>query len=228
MKLIRVLKDYLSSVRVLSTDVGLDLYKKIDLSEQNLNVESIDYNSSKKLSTYINDYLNIDNKKVAYGGYLEKRSIYKRSSHFDSISDNNNRNIHLGIDLWTNAGTSVLAAFDGSIHSFKNNNNIGDYGPTIILKHIIQGIQFYTLYGHLSVNDLISHKIGDKVLAGSVIASLGLSEENGDYPPHLHFQIIIDLGDFSGDYPGVCSINDIKYYAQNCPDPNLVLNLSNF
>ena len=228
MKLIHVLKKQSNSVRVIAPEVSLDSYKKINLSDEKLKIESIDYNSSKKLSAYINDYLNIDNKKVAYGGYLEKRSIYKRSSNFNSLDNKNDRNIHLGIDLWANAGTPVLAAFDGSIHSFKNNNNLGDYGPTVILKHIVQGIQFYTLYGHLSLNDLVSLRIGDKVLAGSAIASLGSSEENGDYPPHLHFQIIIDLGDFNGDYPGVCSKNDLKYYRHNCPDPDLVLKLSNF
>ena len=53
-------------------------------------------------------------------------------------------------------------------------------------------------------------------------------KENGDYPPHLHFQIILDIENFYGDYPGVCSENDLKYYSQNCPDPNLVLKLSSF
>ena len=62
--------------------------------------------------------------------------------------------------MWSSAGTLVLAAFNGTIHSFKNNINLGDYGPTIILKHMLQGIEFYTLYGHLSKNDLNSFKVG--------------------------------------------------------------------
>ena len=226
MTLIDVLKNQYDPVKLIAPDLSFDFYKKINLSEKYLNINSIDSNSSKKLSIHINDFLDLHNKKIAYGGYLEKRSLYKRSSHFGSANKKNERNIHLGIDLWSSAGTLVLAAFNGTIHSFKNNTNLGDYGPTIILKHILQGIEFYTLYGHLSKNDLNSFKVGDKILASSVIGSLGSMKENGDYPPHLHFQIILDIKNFYGDYPGVCSENDLKYYSQNSPDPNLVLKLS--
>ena len=58
------------------------------------------------------------------------------------------RNIHLGVDIWAKEGTKVLAALDGEIHSFKNNTNHGDYGPCIILKHQLEESVFYTLYGH--------------------------------------------------------------------------------
>jgi|TARA_B100001564_G_C20469003_1_gene591733 murein DD-endopeptidase MepM/ murein hydrolase activator NlpD len=228
MTLIDVLKNQSNPVKLIAPHLSFDFYKKINLSENYLNINSIDSNSSRKLAIHINDFLDLHNKKIAYGGYLEKRSLYKRSSHFGSVNKKNERNIHLGIDLWSSAGTLVLAAFNGTIHSFKNNINLGDYGPTIILKHMLQGIEFYTLYGHLSKNDLNSFKEGDKILASSVIGSLGSMKENGDYPPHLHFQIILDIENFYGDYPGVCSENDLKYYSQNCPDPNLVLKLSSF
>ena len=48
---------------------------------------------------------------------------------------------------------------------------------------------------------------------------------NGDYAPHLHFQIIKNIADYEGDYPGVSSKNDLDFYSANCPDPNLVLKL---
>ena len=138
MTLIDVLKNQSDPVKLIAPDLSFDFYKKINLSEKYLNINSIDSNSSKKLSIHINDFLDLHNKKIAYGGYLEKRSLYKRSSHFGSANKKNERNIHLGIDLWSSAGTLVLAAFNGTIHSFKNNTNLGDYGPTIILKHILQ------------------------------------------------------------------------------------------
>ena len=50
-------------------------------------------------------------------------------------------------------------------------------------------------------------------------------EVNGDYPPHLHFQIINDLQGNFGDYLGVCSANELDFYKENCPDPNLILKL---
>ena len=90
------------------------------------------------------------NKSIAFGGYLEPRSIYNRSNYFNSKSALETRNIHLGIDLWCAAETPVLAAFDGVVHSFKDNTNHGDYGPTLLLKHCIDNVEFYTLYGHLS------------------------------------------------------------------------------
>jgi len=34
-----------------------------------------------------------------------------------------------------------------------------------------------------------------------------------------------DIEDYEGDYPGVCSQNNLAFYSANCPDPNLVLKL---
>ena len=200
-------------------------YTEINLSNKNPNLIDVDFNSSSSLSKYINNYLKIHSKKIAFGGYLEKREIYNRSSHFNTQNTENQRNIHLGIDLWCETNTAVLAALNGVIHSFKNNTAYGDYGPTIILEHCIDGITFYTLYGHLSLGSITNLRVGTKVKAAEVIGYLGTAEVNGDYPPHLHFQIINDLQGNFGDYPGVCSANELDFYKENCPDPNLILKL---
>ena len=68
-------------------------------------------------------------------------------------------------------------------------------------------------------------KIGTTVKKGEIIATLGSSPINGDYAPHLHFQIIIDIQNKIGDYPGVCSKNNLEFYSQNCPNPNLLLKI---
>ena len=68
-------------------------------------------------------------------------------------------------------------------------------------------------------------KEGDFVQKGTQIATLGLPPINGDYAPHLHFQIIIDMQNKKGDYPGVCNEKDLKFYTENCPDPNLLLQI---
>jgi len=114
---------------------------------------------------------------------------------------------------------------DGKIHSFQNNTALGDYGLSIILEHHLQNHTFFTLYGHLSLESLDNKKVGDIVKQGQKIASLGLPPINGDYAPHLHFQIIIDIQNKKGDYPGVCSHKDLNFYAENCPNPNLLLKL---
>jgi murein DD-endopeptidase MepM/ murein hydrolase activator NlpD len=162
--------------------------------------------------------------KIAFGGYQETRNLYKRSTVFNA-KNSEERNIHIGLDLWINASATIYAALEGTIHSFKNNDSLGNYGPTIILQHTIEDFTFHTLYGHLSLESLTDKKVGTVVKKGEKIATLGLPTINGDYAPHLHFQIIIDLEDNFGDYPGVCSQNKVAFYTKNCPDPNLLLKI---
>jgi murein DD-endopeptidase MepM/ murein hydrolase activator NlpD len=131
------------------------------------------------------------------------------------------------LDIWIKAGTPVFSALDGKVHSFDYNTGIGNYGPTIILEHRINDMVFYTLYGHLSLESIEEIEIGDVFGKGQKLAALGDASVNGDYAPHLHFQIIRDIGGAFGDYAGVCSAKDLDFYLQNCPDPNLLLKLKN-
>ncbi len=103
---------------------------------------------------------------------------------------------------------------------------MGDYGPTIILEHQIEDEIFYTLYAHLSLESIQNLVVGTFFKKGENLATLGNSVVNGDYPPHLHFQIIRDIDNYWGDYLGVCNINDLNFYIENCPDPNLLLKIS--
>jgi murein DD-endopeptidase MepM/ murein hydrolase activator NlpD len=197
-------------------------YISIDLSVQSDLLKSVDISDPIKMDRFINNFLLSNNKKVAYGGYLEKRNLYDRSDYFNGDSK---RNIHLGIDLWCPAFTNVITPFKGKVYSFANNMNYGDYGPTIILEHQLENITFYTLYGHLSVSSLNGLRIGQSFDKGERIAQLGNYLENGSYAPHLHFQIIDDISSFDGDYPGVSDEKNKDFYKINCPDPNLILRL---
>lgn len=185
----------------------------------------INLTDAAEIETYIEKQKKNYAAKVAFGGYLEKRNLYQRSTHFKN-NETNERNIHIGIDLWAPAGTAIICPLDGWIHSFKNNNTIGDYGPTLILKHPLENHTFYTLYGHLSLESIKNLKIGMPFKKGQELAVLGNPSENGDYAPHLHFQIIKNIGDYVGDYPGVCSLLDLDFYMENCPDPNLLLKIN--
>ena len=212
-------------IRVIAPTVDFDAYIPIDLSKDNKALENFDTSSSQSWLAYINQYLQDRNKSIAFGGYLEIRSIYTRSTHFETKNTLDSRNIHLGIDLWCAAETPVLAAFDGVVHSFKNNTNYGDYGPAIILEHCISNVTFYTLYGHLSIASVKGLRKNTPVAKEQIIGYLGGADVNGDYAPHLHFQIIKDIEHYEGDYPGVSSQKDLAFYSANCPDPNLVLKL---
>jgi murein DD-endopeptidase MepM/ murein hydrolase activator NlpD len=213
------------NVYVIDRAIPYEKYSALDLSVGNSELTTEIVSAPGPLSEYINKLLSANNSSAAYGGYNEVRNLYRRSEIFnDQGSDE--RNIHIGLDIWAPAGTAVLAALDGSIHSFDFNPGKGNYGPTIILEHHIGQSRFFTLYGHLSLEDIENIELGDEVTKGQIIGSLGDETVNGDYPPHLHFQIIKDIADYFGDYPGVCSSSEKDFFIDNCPDPALLLKIT--
>jgi peptidoglycan LD-endopeptidase LytH len=138
------------------------------------------------------------------------------------------RRLHLGIDIWGAAGTKVMAPLDGVVHSFAFNNNDSDYGATLVLTHNLAGNGFHTLYGHLSLNSLKNLHEGKNILRGEVIGEFGMRFENGNWPPHLHFQLIRDMQGWKGDYPGVCKYSQRRQWLENCPDPDLLLQMNRY
>lgn len=214
----------IQNVKVIDATIDYSKYIAIDLSNTNQELQKFDLTNAQEFEEFIEDYLQTNSATIAFGGYNEVRDIYKRSSVFKN-NVSNERNIHIGLDLWIKAGTTVLAAVDGKMHSFQNNKSLGDYGPTIVLEHEIENVKFYTLYGHLSEESLTDLYIGKTFSKGEKLATLGNFPINGDYAPHLHFQIIQDIGKNKGDYPGVCNTKDLEFYLENCPDPNLLLKL---
>ncbi len=215
---------HLESAKVIEPSIDYCDYIALDLSVSNTELNNHKLETAYDYEVFIQNHLDKNNAKIAYGGYLETRNLYKRSTVFKN-ENAEERNIHIGLDLWVNKQVSIHAVLNGTIHSFQNNTALGDYGPTIILEHEINEFKFYTLYGHLSEDSLINKKIGQKVTQGEQIANLGLPPINGDYAPHLHFQIILDIEEKIGDYPGVCSENNLSFYKKNCPDPNVLLKI---
>ena len=213
-----------NNVKLIDPLIGYDDYIALDLSNANLELSKINCANAVDFENFIDNYLKKNKAKIAFGGYNEKRSLYKRSLMFNE-NESTERNIHIGLDIWAKAATPIFAAIDGTIHSFKNNLGLGNYGPTIILQHNIQNHDFYTLYGHLSLNSIKNIEVGRILKKGEQLGTLGDYEINGDYAPHLHFQIIKDIGNHFGDYPGVCSQKDLSYYLSNCPDPNRLLKI---
>jgi murein DD-endopeptidase MepM/ murein hydrolase activator NlpD len=195
----------------------------LDLSISNPTIHHLA--SAEDYGVFIQKHLDANNGTIAFGGYHEIRNLYQRSSVFKAYNSEE-RNIHIGLDLWINESASVHAALGGTIHSFQNNTALGDYGPTIIIQHQLEDSIFHTLYGHLSEESLKGKQVGDIVEPGEQIGNLGLAPINGDYAPHLHFQIIKDMENKVGDYPGVCSATRLNHYTTNCPDPNVLLKIN--
>ncbi|MGB5819892.1 MAG: peptidoglycan DD-metalloendopeptidase family protein [Saonia sp.] len=223
--LLKFLKDFsLKPIPILDDSIPIQRYVPISLAVDNPELLTFDSTDPIACEAHINYFLEQNNASVAYGGYLEKRDLYKDKANFSGTGEEQ-RNIHLGMDFWAPAGTRVMVPISGKVHSFNNNSAKDDYGPTIILTHEVEGIQFHTLYGHLSLESLDNLSVGKKFHEGEFLATLGTSDINVNYAPHLHFQIIQNIGEYEGDYPGVCAIRNMEYYSKNCPDPNLLLKI---
>jgi murein DD-endopeptidase MepM/ murein hydrolase activator NlpD len=210
---------------VVNFDTAKEHLLLLDFTASNESITEAVLASTENFSAYVDQTLAEANAKFGIGGYNEHRTVYSRSKVFDSADGAEPRRLHLGVDIWGAVGTPVFAVADGYVHSIANNAAYGDYGATIILGHRLDGLEFYSLYGHLSLADLNQLEPGQPIKGGSLIAHFGPPAENGQWPPHLHFQLILDLEGKEGDYPGVCRFNEKESYLANCPDPDLLLQL---
>jgi len=208
---------------VVPFDPGKDLLYPFDFTAANTSLRTDDIADTERFANYINRTLRANNARYGIGGYNEHRTLYARSKHFDSAEEP--RRLHLGVDIWGPAGTPVMSPMDGIIHSFAFNNSDSDYGATIILTHHLDGISLHTLYGHMSLNSLKNLEEGRRIRRGEVIAEFGMRFENGNWPPHLHFQVIADMQGWKGDYPGVCRYSERQEWLDNCPDPDMILGM---
>jgi len=161
------------------------------------------------------------------GRYGETRGIYV-SPLFASggRATDERRSVHLGIDLFVPAGSVVRAPLAGVVHMLANNRAPQDYGPLLILRHAAgDGTPFFTLYGHLTEDTLSGLRAGQAVAKGQEIARVGAPPTNGDWPPHLHFQVILDLLERGADFPGVALPSQRRLFEALSPDPNLLLRI---
>ncbi|MGJ8665713.1 MAG: aminotransferase class III-fold pyridoxal phosphate-dependent enzyme [Patiriisocius sp.] len=161
--------------------------------------------------------------KIIANGYLEPRPIYT-SSDFDKEGNEGpeSRTVHLGIDFWLPSGTPVNTMFDGTVVTANNEGGYKQYGGLIILKHSIDNLSFFSLYGHLSAESSQKLNIGDTIKKGDCIGFLGTPSENGNWSPHLHFQIMLSMLGNTTDFPGVTFPKQTEPWKSICPDPNFL------
>ena len=159
------------------------------------------------------------------GGYGEARPFYTTDAYRDLGNEGPRwRSIHLGLDLWSPAGTAVCAPYPGRVHHLRDHDQFLDYGPTVILRHApADGPVFYSLYGHLSRTSLAGLREGQEIAAGEAFATLGDMTENGHWPPHLHVQLLLDPLADDGQFPGLAYPETAAVWQSICPDPALLL-----
>ena len=155
------------------------------------------------------------------GRYAEIRAIYSAPAFEEEGNEGPEwRTVHIGLDIFAPEETSVICPLAGVVHSFSNNRAERDYGPTIILEHkVSEELTFYTLYGHLSESSLKEIHPGQWIAKGEKFAAVGSRRVNGNWTPHLHFQVILDILGKSGDYHGVCRAGEAEIWKSICPDP---------
>lgn len=172
---------------------------------------------------------------IGIGRYDEVRRCYA-GDLFAAAHDGfpERRTVHLGIDLFAPAGTPVHAPLDGEVWSVRDNAGRLDYGPTVILRHRTEAppVEFFTLYGHLARSVIDRLRPGSHVARGAAFAEIGPHPENGDWPPHVHFQVMPDILDDEddpsarrGEFPGVGAPSQRALWRSLCPDPSRLLGL---
>jgi 4-aminobutyrate aminotransferase-like enzyme/Ser/Thr protein kinase RdoA (MazF antagonist) len=164
---------------------------------------------------------------VAIGRYNEARLLYT-SPLFESTArpTDERRTIHLGIDLFAPPDTPIRVPLDGVVYAVARNPAQLDYGHVAILRHTTDdGVEFFTIFGHLAADCLHTLKKGQHIAAGETFARIGDVQENGGWAPHLHFQIALDLLDLDTDFPGVAAASQRGTWTALSPHPNVLLGI---
>ena len=200
-----------------------------DFSVNSLTIGSIDdWRDQRRFSNLVEAELAQAGARVGIGRYDEVRAIY--TTDLFRIDGNDGpewRTVHIGIDVGAPPGTAIHAPIDATVHSLRNNDAAGDYGPTVVLEHpaTVERPTFWTLYGHLNHETLQRLKVGQVVKAGDMVGWLGDVTVNGGWWPHVHVQVICDLLDRTGDFQGVARPNERGVMLSISPDPTPLLGL---
>jgi len=185
-------------------------------------------NAAGPLTRRVFDAMSAAGADVAAGGYGEPRVLYATDAYASGAVTDERRTIHLGIDLTLAPGAPLFAPLDGVVHGVMDAAQRLDYGPVIVLRHDVADdsgpLTFYTLYGHLD-RGVLELTPGTPIAAGHRIGSVGAPPANGDWWPHVHFQIIADMLDVPCNFNGVAPPGEAGTWLSLSPDPNLLLGI---
>jgi murein DD-endopeptidase MepM/ murein hydrolase activator NlpD len=104
---------------------------------------------------------------------------------------------HLQTDRRGEPTDPVMATADGTVIYINLRPSLSNYGNYVVIRHVIDGIEIYSLYAHLSaVRAGLSP--GEQVKAGEVIATMGRTsnaETIGRWRAHVHFELNLLVND---------------------------------
>ena len=125
------------------------------------------------------------------------------SGSFGCVRDSGTR-IHEGLDIRClqrdkhgEPTDPVMATADGTVMYINTRAGLSNYGRYIVIRHVIEGVEIYSLYAHLSA-PRPGLKAGDVVKQGDVIATMGRTssaEVISKDRAHCHFELNVLVND---------------------------------
>ncbi len=188
----------------------LDLYKKhsfaqvIDLPKD---YEILDFSQNVLKST----------KNYSIGKFDEHRPYLYTAELFAQ-----QRNIHMGIDIGCPVGTPVFSFWQAKVYCKDYHSAQGDYGYTLILEYQISNLSLWVLYGHLAKKGWDQLEPGQSIEKRQNFCFVGDENENGGWPPHLHFQVSKKKPS-TCDMPGAVSKSQYQDVIKDYLDPRSIL-----
>ena len=104
---------------------------------------------------------------------------------------------HLQTDKRGEPTDPVMATADGTVVYFSAKPSLSNYGNYIVIRHVVEGLEIYSLYAHLSAIRP-GLKIGELVKGGEVIATMGRTsnaEAIAKDRAHVHFELNVLVND---------------------------------
>jgi murein DD-endopeptidase MepM/ murein hydrolase activator NlpD len=125
------------------------------------------------------------------------------SGSFGCVRDNSTR-MHEGLDIRClqrdkhgEPTDPVMATADGTVMYINTHAGLSNYGRYIVVRHVVEGLEIYSLYAHLSA-PRPGLKAGDAVRQGEVIATMGRTssaEVIAKDRAHCHFELNVLIND---------------------------------
>jgi murein DD-endopeptidase MepM/ murein hydrolase activator NlpD len=104
---------------------------------------------------------------------------------------------HLQTDRHGEPTDPVMATADGTVMYFSKRSGLSNYGNYIVIRHVVEGLEIYSLYAHLS-EVAPTLKIGQPVKAGQVIGIMGRTSSDETIlkeRAHVHFELNVLVND---------------------------------
>ncbi|HLC97689.1 MAG TPA: peptidoglycan DD-metalloendopeptidase family protein [Candidatus Nanoarchaeia archaeon] len=153
--------------------------------ELNLNEESksasIDFTDPVAKLAWTHSLHRARGAEYSFGGFLEDRShLWK-----DHYQKEQQLFIHLGVDFAVPVGTETALLERSRVeHIMLDKESYGGWGGRVLVQSL-ESLQYF-IYGHLRHD--IPLLVGEIYAAGTVLGTVGETQVNGGWAPHLHLQ----------------------------------------